>query len=44
MPGPVEPAPWFDADNLLSVGTDAVPADGIFSEPSLRLLTPLARS
>lgn len=44
VPGPVEPAPWFDADNLLSAGTDAVPADGIFSEPSLRLLTPLARS
>lgn len=41
VPGPVEPAPWFDAGRMLSGGTDALPGDGIYGPPSLSLLAPL---
>ena len=41
VPGPVEPAPWFDADKMLSGGADALPGEGIYGQPSLSLLTPL---
>ncbi|HEV2620960.1 MAG TPA: energy transducer TonB [Frateuria sp.] len=41
VPGPVEPAPWFDKDKMLSGATDALSGDGVFGPPSLSLLTPL---
>lgn len=44
VPGPIEPAPWFDADKMLSGGADALPGDGVYDKPSLSLLTPLDRS
>lgn len=44
VPGPLEPAPWFDARRMLTVGVDALPADGgIYGKPSLVLRTPLDR-
>jgi len=44
LPGPVEPAPWFDRDKMLSGDPDALPGDGVYGKPSLSLLTPLDRS
>lgn len=44
VPGPVEPAPWFDKDKMLSGGADALPGDGIYGKPSLSLRTPLDKS
>lgn len=43
VPGPLEPVPWPDADQLLSGGADALPDDGVFGRSSLSLLTPLDR-
>ncbi|MEI7035544.1 energy transducer TonB [Fulvimonas yonginensis] len=44
VPGPVEPAPWFDKDKMLTGSNDALPGDGVYGESSLSLLTPLDRS
>jgi hypothetical protein len=45
VPGPIEPAPWFDTDKMLTAGHDALPEDGgIYGKPSLSLRTPLDRS
>jgi hypothetical protein len=41
VPGPVEPAPWFDEEKMLSGATDALPGDGVYGPSSLSLLTPL---
>jgi hypothetical protein len=41
VPGPVEPAPWFDSDKMLSGGGDALPGDGVYGPSALSLLTPL---
>jgi hypothetical protein len=41
VPGPEQPAPWFDKSDALAAGTDALPGDGIYGKPSLSLLTPL---
>ena len=40
VPGPTEPAPWFDRDMMLT-GGDALPGDGVYGPSSLSLLTPL---
>lgn len=44
VPGPLEPVPWSDADQMLTGGVDALPDDGVYGAPSLSLLTPLDRS
>jgi hypothetical protein len=43
VPGPIEPAPWFDAHRMLSAGADALPGDGIYGQPSLSLISRLDR-
>ncbi|MDE3072692.1 MAG: energy transducer TonB [Pseudomonadota bacterium] len=42
MPGPLQPAPWFDRSRMVSSGVDAVPDGGVYSaDQSLHLKTPL---
>lgn len=41
VPGPEQPAPWFDKDQMLTGGGDALPGDGVYGPSSLSLLTPL---
>lgn len=41
VPGPLEPAPWFDQSDMLSGGADALPGDGIYGRSQLSLRTRL---
>jgi hypothetical protein len=41
VPGPVEPAPWFDKSSMLSGQSDALPDDGLYGRAALLLRTPL---
>ena len=42
VPGPLEPAPWVDSDQMLGGGADALPEDGgVYGKSSLSLRTPL---
>lgn len=41
VPGPLEPAPWFDKNDMFTGGADALPGDGIYDQSQLSLRTRL---
>jgi hypothetical protein len=43
VPGPLEPAPWLDADKQITDAADALPGEGVYGPSELTLLTPLDR-
>lgn len=44
VPGPIDLAPWFEQDQPLAGGADALPDDGVYGRSELSLLTPLGQS